>query len=102
MFPLRDDNPTFHTSFATFTIIGLNVATWIFLQGLGSPEPLARSICEFGLIPGDQPKERRGRKPQKGWDLHGARNVRANGWPGRAPFLMRELKPGRSRKAALK
>ena len=35
MFPLRDDNPTIHTSVATFTIIGLNVATWIFLQGLG-------------------------------------------------------------------
>jgi membrane associated rhomboid family serine protease len=53
MFPLRDDNPTIHTSFATFTIIGLNVASWIFLQGLGSPGPLAQSICEFGLIPGE-------------------------------------------------
>ncbi|HBI15441.1 MAG TPA: rhomboid family intramembrane serine protease [Desulfobulbaceae bacterium] len=53
MFPLRDDNPTIHTSVATFTIIGLNVAAWIFLQGLGSPGPLARSICEFGLIPGE-------------------------------------------------
>lgn len=53
MFPLRDDNPTIHTSFATFAIIGLNAATWISLQGLGSPEPLAQSICEFGLIPGE-------------------------------------------------
>jgi membrane associated rhomboid family serine protease len=53
MFPLRDDNPTVHTSVATFTIIGLNVASWIFLQGLGAPEPLAQSICEFGLIPGE-------------------------------------------------
>lgn len=53
MFPLRDDNPTIHTSVATFTIIGLNVASWIFLQGLGSPGPLAQSICEFGLIPGE-------------------------------------------------
>ena len=53
MFPLRDDNPTIHTSVATFTIIGLNVAAWIFLQGLGSPGPLAQSICEFGLIPGE-------------------------------------------------
>jgi membrane associated rhomboid family serine protease len=53
MFPLRDDNPTIHTSFATFTIIGLNIAAWVSLQGLGSPESLARSICEFGLIPGE-------------------------------------------------
>ena len=53
MFPLRDDNPTIHTSVATFTLIGLNLAAWIFLQGLGSPGPLARSICEFGLIPGE-------------------------------------------------
>jgi membrane associated rhomboid family serine protease len=53
MFPLRDDNPTIHTSVATFTIIGLNVAAWIFLQGLGSPGPLAQSICAFGLIPGE-------------------------------------------------
>ncbi|MHB8789493.1 MAG: rhomboid family intramembrane serine protease [Desulfobulbaceae bacterium] len=53
MFPLRDDNPTIHTSVATFTIIGLNVASWALLQGLGSPVPLAQSICEFGLIPGE-------------------------------------------------
>lgn len=53
MFPLRDENPTLHTSVATFAIIGLNVASWVFLQGLGAPEPLARSICEFGLIPGE-------------------------------------------------
>lgn len=53
MFPLRDDNPTLHTSVATFAIIGLNAASWVFLQGLGAPETLARSICEFGLIPGE-------------------------------------------------
>ncbi|MBI4792762.1 MAG: rhomboid family intramembrane serine protease [Deltaproteobacteria bacterium] len=53
MFPIRDENPTFHTSFATFTIIGLNVAAWILLQGLGSNPTLAKSICEYGLIPGE-------------------------------------------------
>ncbi|MFZ5799398.1 MAG: rhomboid family intramembrane serine protease [Desulfobulbus sp.] len=53
MFPLRDDNPTIHTSFATFTIIALNIVAWVFLQGLGAPGPLAQSICEFGLIPGE-------------------------------------------------
>lgn len=53
MFPIRDENPTFHTSFATFTIIGLNVIAWILFQGLGTNPTLAKSICQFGLIPGE-------------------------------------------------
>jgi membrane associated rhomboid family serine protease len=53
MFPIRDDNPTLHTSFATFTIIGLNILAWIMLQGFGTHPALAESICEFGLIPGE-------------------------------------------------
>lgn len=53
MLPIRDDNPRLHTSFATFTIIGLNVISWIWLQGLGMNPKLAESICRFGLIPGE-------------------------------------------------
>ena len=53
MFPLRDENPAIHTSVATFIIIGLNVAVWIFLQGLGTNPTLAESLCAFGLIPGE-------------------------------------------------
>jgi membrane associated rhomboid family serine protease len=53
MFPLRDDNPTLGTSWATFLIIGLNALVWIFVQGLGSDFPLAASICQYGLIPGE-------------------------------------------------
>jgi membrane associated rhomboid family serine protease len=53
MFPLRDENPTLHTSVATFLIIGLNAAAWIFLQGLGTQPALVRSVCEWGLIPGE-------------------------------------------------
>lgn len=53
MFPIRDDNPSIHTSFATFTIIGLNVISWIWLQGLGMNPKLAESICRFGLIPAE-------------------------------------------------
>lgn len=34
-------------------IIGINAACWIFLQGLGSNPVLAKSICLFGLIPGE-------------------------------------------------
>jgi membrane associated rhomboid family serine protease len=53
MFPLRDDNPTLGTSVVTFLIIGLNALAWIFIQGLGSDLPLAASICQYGLIPGE-------------------------------------------------
>jgi membrane associated rhomboid family serine protease len=53
MFPLRDDNPTLHASVVTFLIIGLNVLAWIFIQGMGSAFPLAASICQYGLIPGE-------------------------------------------------
>jgi membrane associated rhomboid family serine protease len=53
MFPIRDENPCLHTSFATYTIIGLNVISWIWLQGLGMNPKLTISICEFGLIPGE-------------------------------------------------
>lgn len=53
MFPLRDENPTFHTSVATFGIIGLNVVVWILLQGMGTNPTLAKSLCMFGFIPGE-------------------------------------------------
>ena len=53
MFPLRDDNPTLGTSWVTFLIIGLNALAWIFIQGIGADLPLAVSICQFGLIPGE-------------------------------------------------
>jgi membrane associated rhomboid family serine protease len=53
MIPIRDENPTLHTSAATFIIIGLNIAAWIFIQGAGFNPGLVKSICSFGLIPGE-------------------------------------------------
>lgn len=53
MFPLRDENPTFRTPVITYTLIGLNIASWVAMQGLGAAEPLARSLCQWGLIPGE-------------------------------------------------
>lgn len=53
MFPLRDDNPTLHTSFATFLIIAINVVVWLFVQGMGTTPYLAESICRYGVIPGE-------------------------------------------------
>ena len=53
MFPLRDENPTVRPPVATVAIIGLNVAAWLFLQGLGTEATLIKSLCLYGLIPGD-------------------------------------------------
>ena len=53
MFPYRDDNPTLATPAVTFLLIGLNVAAWVLIQGMGTDPLLARSVCELGLIPGE-------------------------------------------------
>ena len=52
MFPIRDDNPTILTPYATYAIIVINAAAWILVQGMGSDPLLSRSVCELGLIPG--------------------------------------------------
>ena len=51
--PIRDENPRLHPPIATVALISLNVATWILLQDFGSETALARSICLYGLVPGD-------------------------------------------------
>lgn len=53
MFPYRDENETQRMAIVTGTIIGLNVLTWIVVQGAGDTIPLAKSVCELGLIPGE-------------------------------------------------
>ncbi|MGH8588089.1 MAG: hypothetical protein ACREXX_01765 [Gammaproteobacteria bacterium] len=53
MFPYRDENETQRTAIVTGTIIALNVLTWIVVQGAGDTIPLAKSVCELGLIPGE-------------------------------------------------
>ena len=53
MFPIRDENPRVHPPFATVALISLNVATWVLLQGFGNDATLAKSICLYGLVPGD-------------------------------------------------
>jgi membrane associated rhomboid family serine protease len=53
VFPIRDENPTVHTSVITFVLIAINVAVWIIVQGVGSEPALAKSICRFGAIPGE-------------------------------------------------
>jgi len=53
MFPIRDVNPTIRKPVATVTLIALNVAAWVLAQGAGSAIPLAKSLCLYGLIPGE-------------------------------------------------
>jgi len=51
MFPLRDENPTSRPPVATITIIALCGLSWALLQGFGSAQSLASSLCSFGMIP---------------------------------------------------
>lgn len=53
MFPYKDDNPTLATPVVTIFLIGVNVAVWILVQGMGTDPALTRSVCELGLIPGE-------------------------------------------------
>ena len=53
MFPYRDDNQTQRTPYITYLLIALNILAWIMLQGAGSPQALAASVCNLGLIPGE-------------------------------------------------
>ena len=53
MFPIRDDNPTLAAPAITVVLIGLNVAAWILVQGMGAEPTLSQSVCELGLIPGE-------------------------------------------------
>src|SRR6266704_2954588 len=51
--PYKDENPTELTPVVTLGIIAVNVAAWLFVQGAGVGEPLARSVCQLGLIPAE-------------------------------------------------
>ena len=53
MFPIRDENPTVHTSVATFILVAANAAVWVLVQGLGFEPALAKSVCRFGAVPGE-------------------------------------------------
>jgi len=53
VFPYKDENPAELTPVVTLGIIALNVVAWLFVQGAGSDEALARSVCQLGLIPAE-------------------------------------------------
>jgi membrane associated rhomboid family serine protease len=51
--PYHDENETQRTPFVTLALIAVTTLTWLLVQGAGSTVPLARSVCELGLIPGE-------------------------------------------------
>src|SRR5262245_20140793 len=53
MFPYHDENETQRTPIVTMTLIALNVAAFVLIQGAGAEEPMAASVCNLGLIPGE-------------------------------------------------
>jgi membrane associated rhomboid family serine protease len=53
MFPYHDENETLRTPVITGAIIAINALVWLLVQGAGSDVPLARSVCNLGLIPGE-------------------------------------------------
>jgi membrane associated rhomboid family serine protease len=53
MFPYHDENETQRFPIVTVALIALNVAAWVLLQGAGAEMPLAKSVCELGLIPAE-------------------------------------------------
>ncbi len=53
MIPYHDENETQRTPYVTFALIALSVIAWLFVQGAGAALPLAESVCNLGLIPGE-------------------------------------------------
>ena len=53
MIPYHDENETRRTPIVTMVLIAACVLTWIFVQGAGAERPLAASVCNLGLIPGE-------------------------------------------------
>jgi membrane associated rhomboid family serine protease len=53
MFPFHDENETLHPAYVTIVLIAINVLVWLFVEGAGLAIPLARAVCELGLIPGE-------------------------------------------------
>jgi len=51
--PIHDDNPRLTTPIVTIALIGITLIVWFVVQGAGSSLPLARSVCELGMIPGE-------------------------------------------------
>jgi rhomboid family protein len=53
VFPYHDENQTQRTPVVTIAVIAVTTLTWLLVQGAGTALPLAESVCNLGLIPGE-------------------------------------------------
>jgi membrane associated rhomboid family serine protease len=53
MIPYHDENETQRTPYVTLALIAVSVLVWLLVQGGGSTVPMAASVCNYGLIPGE-------------------------------------------------
>ncbi len=53
MIPYHDENEAQRTAVVTLVFIAMCVLAWLVVQGAGSMVPLATSVCNLGLIPGE-------------------------------------------------
>ena len=53
MFPYHDENQTQRTPNVTAVLIAACVLMWVVVLGAGAETPLATSVCNLGLIPGE-------------------------------------------------
>jgi membrane associated rhomboid family serine protease len=53
VFPYRDENYTERLAIVTAIIVAACVLAWLFVQGAGAAIPVASSVCNLGLIPGE-------------------------------------------------
>ncbi len=53
MFPYRNELRTLRPPLVTIALIATNLLVWVLVQGAGEPQPLMRSVCDLGLIPGE-------------------------------------------------
>jgi membrane associated rhomboid family serine protease len=51
--PYHDENATQRTAVVSIAVIAACTITWLLVQGGGQEEPLAESVCNLGLIPGE-------------------------------------------------
>jgi len=51
--PYRDENPTLKVPVVTYAIVALNVLVWMLVEGAGAGLPVARAVCDLGLVPGE-------------------------------------------------
>lgn len=53
MFPYHDENATERPALVTGALIAACTLVWVAVQGAGATTPLAASVCNLGLIPGE-------------------------------------------------